>query len=420
VSLPIVPGSTVAEKLLTDRACRNARADSKPIRLADGGGLFLFVSPSGVKSWQLRYRNAADKWQTATLGRYPDVTLADARTRAADARNDAAAGHNLTTLARVRRMDTATASATTFESVAKDWADSESSRRSWTADYRDEVDASLRNHGADLFELPVASITAAMVYPLLDRVERNAPNMARKVSFRVHAILDHAVISGAMPSNTIPRRKHARIDSKNLPAITTLPELGTILRAAENAEACHGVRRAHLLAVFTLQRMTPIVEATWDQFDLDAGTWTIPRDSMKVKSEARADFVCPLPGVLLDDLRKWHSLKGAQRFVCPAPRDPEGRITREAVEKFYRRTLNLAGQHSPHSWRSAFKTVGEEHGKDSHTLEMQLDHVVGSDVARAYDRSARLDARRELVEWWAGKMIAARDGAQVIQIGRVA
>lgn len=410
----------MARDLLTDRECRNAKASGKAFGLADGGGLYLRVSPSGAKSWQFRYRNADAKWQTATLGKFPDISLADARERATTARLDAKAGHHLTALARVRRTETATASAMTFEKVKDSWIDSESARRSWTPDYREEVEASLRNHAEALYPLPVASITAAMVYPLLDRVERNAPNMARKVSFRVHAILDHAVITGAMDANTIPRRKHARIDSKNLPAITTLPELGTILRSAEIAEACNGVRRAHALAAFTAQRIGPIVAATWDQFDLETGIWRIPREAMKIKSAARDDFLCPLPPALLQDLRKWHSMRGAQPYVCPAPRDPMTPIVGEALEKFYRRTLGLAGQHSPHSWRSALKTVAKEARRDREIVETQLDHALGGSAEQAYDRSQLLDARRELMTWWEATLTAARDGAQVIPIRGVA
>jgi integrase len=413
----------MAAQLLTDRACRNARADSKPVRLSDGGGLFLYCSPSGVKSWQFRYRNSRDKWQTATLGRYPDVSIADARERAATARNDAKAGHDLTVLALVRKMETATASATTFEAIAKSWMDSEAVRRAWTDDYREEVDASLRNHADDLMRLPVTAITAAIVYPVLDRIEAASPAMARKVSARVHAVLDHAVITGAITLNPVPRRPHARIDSvKNLPAILTLPELGAILRAAEAVDVCRGVKRAHTLAAFLVQRVGEIVGAEWQEFDLEGAIWRIPRERMKRKDAARGPHVIPIPPALLADLSKWKQGDGERaRYACPAPRG-DSHVTREALEKFYRRTLDLAGQHSPHSWRSAFSTICHDAGHDHAIVEAQLDHALhgANKVAGAYDRGDRLDARRDLLAWYEASLIAARDGARAIQIGRAA
>jgi len=103
-------------------------------------------------------------------------------------------------------------------------------------------------------------------------------------------------------------------------------------------------------------------------------------------------------------------------FICPAPRDPKRSITPEACEKFYRDVLNLAGRHSPHSWRSAFSTVCRDKGKDADAVEAQLDHVVGNKVASAYDRAQRIEIRRELVTLYATTLIAARDGATVAEL----
>ena len=93
-------------------------------------------------------------------------------------------------------------------------------------------------------------------------------------------------------------------------------------------------------------------------------------------------------------------------------------MTRDAVEKFYRRTLGLSGRHSPHSWRSVFSSWAADAGKDSDLVEAQLDHATGNKVRAAYDRAARLDRRRALVAWYEAELIAARDGAAVVQFRR--
>ena len=111
-------------------------------------------------------------------------------------------------------------------------------------------------------------------------------------------------------------------------------------------------------------------------------------------------------------LAEWRTTDGTDAtYICPAPRDASKPLTEEAVEKFYRRQLELAGKHSPHSWRSAFSTVCRDAGKDGDTIEAQLDHVVGNKVAAAYDRARRLELRRELMAWYEATLIAARDGA---------
>ncbi|MBU6483439.1 MAG: tyrosine-type recombinase/integrase [Betaproteobacteria bacterium] len=96
-----------------------------------------------------------------------------------------------------------------------------------------------------------------------------------------------------------------------------------------------------MLLAFCAQRVGEVVGATWTEFDLDAGTWAIPRERMKRKEEARGEHLVPIPPKLLSALREWRRSDGeAAVFVCPAPRDAEGHVTREAIEKFYNRTLN--------------------------------------------------------------------------------
>ncbi len=120
---------------------------------------------------------------------------------------------------------------------------------------------------------------------------------------------------------------------------------------------------------------------------------------------------------LLATLREWRAADGDSAvYFCPAPRDPSMPITPEGIEKFYRSALDLAGKHSPHSWRSAFSTVAREACKDGDTIELQLDHVVGNKIAAAYDRAKRLQMHRGLLRWYERQLIAARDGAMVINI----
>src|SRR5205823_12044938 len=121
----------------------------------------------------------------------------------------------------------------------------------------------------------------------------------------------------------------------------------------------------HLLTTFTAQRIAEVVGAQWAEFDFDAATWSIPRARMKIRDQRRGPHLVPLPKGLLAEMRRWREADGADALlVCPAPRDPARPITPEAVEKHYRNALGLAGKHSPHSWRSTFKTLCADAGKD--------------------------------------------------------
>lgn len=426
----------MARHELTDRQVRNAKARAKPYRLFDGDGLALWVSPTGARSWQLRYRLDGTE-QTATLGKLERLTLSEARVAADVARKLASEGEHLTAAKHAAKAKRLAETATTFGPFAAAWVTRETRRSQWTDSYRIEVEASLRNHLSALDRQPLTKITAASVAPLLIAIEESAPHMVEKVRRRLRAIFDDAVEQGILTGNPLPAmRRRRKIERKHYPAVTDLTELGAILRAARASDPCKGIQRAHLLLAFTSLRVSEVVWSMWDEFALDgvdvpaaqgrgmrpdqeAGDWSVPRERMKRKDEDRGPHVVPLPPALLAELREWREADGPDAvYVCPAPRDPTKPITAEGVEKFYRNALRLGGKHSPHSWRSAFSTVAREAGKDGDSIESQLDHIVGDKVAAAYDRAKRLDLRRQLMTWYERTLIAARDGAAIVKIGR--
>ncbi len=400
--------------LLDAKKVEKAKPQAKAYRMADGDGLYLYVAPSGVKSWQYRYRHEG-KQQTLTLGKLSNVlTLAEARKRTQEARDKAAAGQHLTRDKRLQRAAKSANASNTFELIAKRWAKHEARRNNWTVDYQEEVSASLVNHLSGLNGLPVAEIAARIAAPMLRKVEKSAPNMAKKVRQRLRGILDFAVEDGLIAVNPIPapRRRKSSLTHKNLPAVTDREGVGAILRGADKTEVGRGVMRAHLLCVFTAQRISEIVGAQWDEVDLKAGVWTISRGRMKIKLEERGPHAIPLPPRLLAMMQQWQRVDGDDAvYVCPSRTGTA--ITREAVEKFYRRTLHLTGKHSPHSWRTVLSTWANDAGKDADLVDAQLDHVVGTKVQAAYDRARRLERRSELMAWHEQGLIAARDGAQM-------
>lgn len=411
----------MARHLLTDRQIRNARPRPKDYpkdyRLADGEGLFLFVAKTGGKSYQFRYKWNG-KGQTATLKEAG--TLVEARAEAERLRKMVAAGDNPKVVKLIARAAKVAANAQTFKATAAAWVASEARRKKWSADYVEDVKQSLVNHLSDLDPLPVSKVVASITAPILHAVEINAPGMAERVARRLYAIMDYAVELGALVQNPLPSRRGAKGDRRHFAAVTDLPGLGAIVLAfAAIDNPGESARRAHLLLVFTGMRVSEVVNAKWSEFDLDAGTWSIPRERMKRKDEERGPHVVPLPPALLTQVRKWRKTDAkTATYVCPTVRDPEEPMLPEGIAKVYRNTLGLIRKHSPHSWRSAFSTVCREAGKDADVIEAQLDHVVGTKVASAYDRAKRLELRRKLMTWYEATLIAARDGAAVVPLKR--
>lgn len=292
----------------------------------------------------------------------------------------------------------------------------EAKRRKWHAEYEDDVVASFVNHLADLDPLPIAAIVARITAPLVHKAARSAPLAAVNVERRLHNVMDFAVQQGYIERNPLPPRSPTTRTKKNLAAITDRVAVGELLRHADVYECSRGVRRAHEMCVYTCQRISEVVGATWNEIDLQTATWTIKRDRMKVRGSSRPDHAVPVPKRLLARLKEWKRETGDTcAYVCPA-RDGVRALTVEAVEKHYRRGLQLSGKHSPHSWRTVLSTWTGDSGRDTDLSELQLDHLIGSSIKQSYDRSQRLELRRELMQWHEDALTAARDGAAVLPI----
>lgn len=406
---------------LTDLAVQKAKPKAKPYRLFDGGGLALQVQPSGVKTWQLRYREFGVREMTAKLGRLENLSLADARKRANSLRPLLEHGESMRQIIVAQEMKAIGERSSTFGAAREAWLAREARRAKWSAAHKSKVKEIADKNLAEFDAMPLTKITAAVVAPVLAKLEERAPHVFIKARRYVHAILDDAIEQGLILSSPLPRprRRAQRGEPAHYPAVTALQPLGAILRAAEGADASAGVKRAHALLAFTAQRIGEVVPARWSEFDLDAATWGIPRARMKRRDPQRGPHLVPLPPALLEQLRAWRAADGDDAdLVCLAPYGGKRHVTRESVEKFYRVSLKLAGKHSPHSWRAAFKSIASDAGKAADVVEAQLDHVVGTKVASAYDRAHRLELRRELMAWYEKTLIGARDGAEVVPITR--
>lgn len=436
----------MARHLLTPLQVRNAKPQAKPYRLDDGDGLKLYIPPSGVISWQFRYRLNGEE-NTFSLGKIKDVSLKLARERAQAKRDLITSGvdpHKQKTQEQIERM---TAKANTFAAVAEAWVKRRAKAMRWSDDHALKVRRSLGLEdtprkgsggiiGRRLGPLPITEIAAPLVNSVMREIEDDHAPMAEKIRSRIRAVFNYAVWEG-LPVHLLPKAEGGEESAvrNHYAAITDLKGVGAILRHARDLDPqpCVGVQRADVLLAFTALRIGEIVGARWDEFALDgvdvpigdghahkrdhnAGNWVVPRERMKQhKDKARGDHVVPLPPDLLRQLRAWREADGKDAvYVCVRRAGAGDPIAPETVDKHYRNKLGLEGKHSPHSWRSAFSTICREAGKDGDVVEAQLDHKVGQDkVASIYDRAKRLELRRELMAWYEKTLIAARDGATV-------
>lgn len=410
-------GNERLKKAAVDAWVRAPRSGQALSKLADGGGLYLVRLPSGSCTWQFRYRYQAggrNLQRVFTIGPYATVGLAEARAAHAVAKAKLKDGIDPVVAQKVERATRIVSTSNTFGELVDDWLAKE--QPTWSeVHYAKSARALERDVTPHLGALPVAEITPAMVAGVIERVQsRGVRETAAKILQHVNSIFRYAQAKGLRHDN--PATAVSEVLAKpervrRLPAITDLAQLGEVLRRAEVAEVSTSVRRAHRLLAYTAQRVANIVEARWQEFDLDGSPplWTIPRDRMKVSAREFPHKVV-LPPQLVAELKRWKSVRRDEEYLFPGS---QGRthVSREAIEKFLREKLDLRNRHCPHGWRSALSTNAHEVGGfDPEVIEFALDHIDDSKVARAYDRGDRLAKRVSLANWWGTQLELAERG----------
>ena len=195
---------------LSDAAIRALKPKDKPIKIFDGGGLFLLVTPKGGKWWRLQYRMGG-KRKLISLGVYPAVGLKDARERRDEARKQLAAGIDPSENRKARKIANAEKGANTFEVIAREFIQKQAQR--WTKSNKTKVTRRLEK---DVFpwlgKRSVEDITAHEILKILERIEsRGAADTAHRVLQSCGQVFRYAIASGRAKYNPCPDLKGALV-----------------------------------------------------------------------------------------------------------------------------------------------------------------------------------------------------------------
>jgi len=182
---------------LTDTAVRGVKPADNPQKLFDGGGLFLFVAPSGVKSWRVKYRFQGRE-KLLTLGTYSQLSLKEAREACADAKKQLSGGIDPSTERKVR----ARSAQITFEVVAREWH--ENQKPTWSEGYAKDV---LERIGKNIFPYlgtrPIGEITPPELLSVLRRIEaRGSVDQAHRVRGICSLVFRYAIATGRAERDT--------------------------------------------------------------------------------------------------------------------------------------------------------------------------------------------------------------------------
>jgi hypothetical protein len=214
--------------VLTDTAARNATPKERDYKLADSGGLHLFVTTKGSKSWRLKFRHGG-KEKLLVLGKYPDVTLKGARVLREEAKAALAQGRDPVLEAKRTRLVGQAKVHDTFEKHARAWHDARKAK--WKPVHAADVLSSLeRDIFPDLGRYPIEDIDGPLLLAVLRKVEdRGAIETARRLRQRCERIFKWAKAHGARCDNPAEAVKEAM---KQSPRRSSGPRSSTLRSCA--------------------------------------------------------------------------------------------------------------------------------------------------------------------------------------------
>lgn len=397
---------------LTDTAIRNAKPRDRDYKLADGNGLYLLVTPSGGKLWRLKYRLDGIERKLA-LGKYPAVSLLDARKARAKAMEDAGKGEDPAAAKRRKRVASKLSAATTFDGVAAEYiekaeregrAPATIAKLTWA---RKWLKSSIGNR-------PVDQIEAHEILAVLKRQEKaGALETARRTRAFASRVFRYAVATarakydpaglllGAVAS---PRPQH-------LPAIVEPKRVGELLRAIDAYSGAPVTRLALALSPHVFVRPGELRQAKWAEIDFEAAIWRIPASRMK----KRREHTVPLSTQVIAILKDAKALTGDGELVFPAQGKPRKPMSENTVNTALRRMGFESDEMTAHGFRAMASTLLNESGKwHPDAIERALSHRDRDQIRAAYHRGAHWAERVDMAQWWSDHLDVLRKGADVV------
>ena len=399
---------------LTDTFTKNTKHSGKSAgdKHTDGGGMYLLVNAGG-KYWRMDYR-FADKLKTLALGVYPEVSLAKARQRREKARELLADGIDPSTAKREEKQAKADAAAHTFALVAREWLAKTAAERADAT--QNKITSWLEKDVIPFIgAMPISAIGPRDVLAALRKMEaRGALDSVHRVKQVTGQVFRYAVAIGAAERDVTQDLKGslAKAAPGHFAAITEPKQLGDLMRALFNYAGHPNVVTALRLTPLVFVRPGELRTMEWAEVELDAAEWRIPGAKMKMK----ADHIVPLSTQALALLRAMHPATGHGKFVFPSLRTGERPMSENTINAALRGMGYTKEMHSAHGFRATARTIMDEvMGERVDLIEHQLAHAVKDVNGRAYNRTAHLPARREMMQRWADYLDKLRVGADVIQ-----
>ncbi len=313
----------------------------KPYKMADGGGIYLEVDPSGGKYWRFKYRFPKEK--RISLGVYPDVGLADARKERDKCREQLAKGIDPGVARKAQKAARVGNAVNSFEIVAREWLTkfidplTESHRKRVYARFENDIFPYLGGR-------PIAEITPMELLGVVKKIEdRGAGDTAHRTLGSCGQVFRYGISTGRCERDITADLRGALkpVEEQHFAAVTTPSEIGGILRAIDGYTGTFVVRSAFRLAPLVFVRPGELRKAKWQDMDLDEAKWLLELSKIDDSKGRRDDvdkyLIVPLSRQSVEILTALHALTGGDVYVFPGARDRNRPMSENAILTAMRR-----------------------------------------------------------------------------------
>lgn len=396
--------------VLSDAKIRALKPKEKPYKQADFDGLFLLINPGGSKLWRFTYR-WMDKEKLLSFGKYPDLSLKQARDKRDAARKVLAEGKDPSF---ERKREQAAKEAEHRETFGK-LANALLEKKRVEGKSASTLAKTEWLHSllcADLGNYPISQITARDVLVPLRKMEAKGHNeSALRMRSAAGQVFRYAIAQGLIENDPTFGLKDAltRAPVKHRSALINPQQVGGLMRAIEGFDGQPTTRIALQLLAMTALRPGELRMAEWAEIDLEKAIWTVPAHRAKM----RRPHMVPLSPQALGKLNELQTLTGWGELLFPSIRSSKRSMSENTLNAALRRMGYSGDDMTAHCFRATFSTLANESGLwSADAIERALAHVERKEIRKAYARGAHWDERVQIATWWGDYLRELADGSE--------
>ncbi|MFM0382851.1 tyrosine-type recombinase/integrase [Paraburkholderia dipogonis] len=388
---------------LTPTRLNNAKPKEKAYKLADGGGLFVLIQPGGSKTWAYQYRMDG-KRREVTIGRYPEIAVADARDRHSEYRSMVEQGQDPAASKRAdeaerKAREALKADEGQFKAFSLKWLDERFGNKS--DGYRSQMRSLLdRFVWPEIGSKALEDVKPAHVLAIIEK-RRDTPNTAENVRVLIQQVYNYAIQKLLVETNPalalrgvieVPKAEHHRHLSES--------ELGAFWRAVGKQGAHPSTTAAVKLLMYSMCRKVEVLRAKWTEIDTDKAQWDIPPERMKSRRPHRVY----LSTQALELLEVQRALTGDGEYVFPSAFRAVVPMADATLNHLFKRMDFGVSEFSPHGTRGTAATLLREHGFSRDVVELLLAHTERSQTAASYHHHELEAERRKALQYLADEI----------------